>query len=225
MKEFRTQLDNLRRNRYILTYDAPAGEQNFSNIDIGGIDRYVTYVDLMTYDYAGPWQNQTGFVAPLRRTEYDPNGTLNVSYTVNAYIANGAQPEKILLGIPLYGYGWKLSTASSREGQFEPATPLPAPGGADPVNTEGFNYIKTTVEPVSQLFRDDRTNYGNTKTPWLFDGTTFWSFDDEVSIHQKMNFALGKSLGGAFAWELSGDLPDGDLMRSIYTGLNRLPLW
>lgn len=225
MKEFHTQLDQLHKHKYILSYDAPAGEQNFSNIDIAGVNRYVTYIDLMTYDYAGPWQNQTGFVAPLRRTEYDPDATLNVAYTVSAYLANGAEPEKILLGIPLYGYGWKLNGPSTREGQFEPATPLPNPGNPDPVNTEGFNYIKTTVEPVSELFRDNVTNGGSTQTPWLFDGTTFWTFDDEHSIHQKMNFALNNALGGAFAWELSGDLPDGDLMRSIYTGLNGMPLW
>ena len=225
MREFRTQLDNLRRRAYILTYDAPAGQQNFSNIDIAGIDPSVNYVDLMTYDYAGPWQNQTGFVAPLRRTLYDPDPTLNIAYTVHAYIANGASPEKILLGVPLYGYGWKLDAPSARQGQFEAAAPLPAPGNPDPVSTEGFNYIKTVVEPVSQLFRDRIANRGNTETPWLFDGTTFWTFDDERSIHQKMNFALQEGLGGAFAWELSGDLPDGDLMRSVYNGLNRAPLW
>ncbi len=225
MQEFRTQLDALQKHKYILSYDAPAGEQNFTNIDIGALDKYVTYVDLMTYDYAGPWQNQTGFVAPLRQTKYDPFGTLNVAYTVHAYLASGASPEKILLGIPLYGYGWKLAAPSSREGQFEAASPLPAPGNPDPVNTEGFNYIKTAVEPVSQLFRDNTTNDGSTNTPWLFDGSVFWTFDDAFSIRQKMDFARQEHLGGAFAWELSGDLPDGDLMRSIYAGLNRIPLW
>jgi chitinase len=213
MKEFRTQLDKLHRNKYILTYDASAGEQNFSNVNIAAVDRYITYVDLMTYDYAGPWQNETGFVAPLRPTKDDPTSTLNVAWTVNAYIANGATPEKILLGIPLYGYGWAVSGPSSREGQFEAGTPVAA-------STQNYNYIRTTLEPVSQLFRDNLTNDGETKTPWLFDGTNYWAFDDEESIHQKMGFALNKSLGGAFAWELSGDLSDGDLMQSIYTGLN-----
>ncbi|MBV9269208.1 MAG: hypothetical protein JO061_23765 [Acidobacteriaceae bacterium] len=213
MKEFRRQLDAIQKHRYILSYDAPAGQQNFSNIDIAAVDRYVTYVDLMTYDYSGPWQSQTGFVAPLRATQYDPDPTLNIVYTVNSYVANGASPEKILLGVPLYAYGWKVNAPSTREGQFEPATPLA-------VSTEPFSYIKTTVEPVWQLFRDRETNGGTTSTPWLFDGTTYWTFDDEHSIHEKMTFAANQGLGGAFAWELSNDLPDGDLMRAIYAGLN-----
>jgi chitinase len=214
MKEFRMQLDALQNGRYLLSFDAPPGAWAFQYIDLPVVASYCTHIDLMTYDYAGPWQNQTGFVAPLYQTKYDPDPTLNVAWTVDAYLDAGVPPEKILLGVPFYGYGWKVDSAnaSAQEGQFVTGTPLA-------VSTQSFAYIKTTAEPVMQLFEDDVINHGNTPTPWLFDGTNFWTYDNPESIGQKMEFVRRKNLGGAFAWEASGDLPDGDLAKAISSDL------
>ncbi len=219
MKEFRNQLDALHGGRYLLSFDAPPGAWAFQYIDLPAVSAYCNYIDLMTYDYAGPWNNQTGFVAPLYATKYDTDPTLNVAWTVDAYLEAGVPARKILLGIPFYAYGWTVDSASAgQEGQFVTATPLPS-SGPDPLNTEGFKYIVTTQMPVMQVFRDDVTNGGKSETPWLFDGRIFWTYDDPESIGQKMEFVRRKGLGGSFAWEASGDLPDGDLARAIYTGL------
>ncbi len=220
MKEFRTQLDALKKGRYLLSFDAPAGAWAFQDIDLPAVARYCNVIDLMTYDYAGPWQNPTGFVAPLYATKYDPDPTNNVAWSVDAYLAAGVPAEKILLGIPFYGYGWTVDSGApaGQNGQFVMAMPLPA-SGPDPVSSESFRYITTVAEPAMQVFRDDITNGGKTATPWLFNGTTFWTYEDPASIQQKMEFVHRKGLGGAFAWELSDDLADGDLANAIYSGL------
>lgn len=138
---------------------------------------------------------------------------------MSACLAAGACPGKILLGVPFYGYGWSVApNAPNPDGQFDPATPLT-------VSTENHNYIKTTLESVMQAFQDHASNGGITKTPWLFDRTNFWTYDDADSIYQKMEYVRSKGLGGAFAWELSGDLPDGHLEKTIYAGLSGLPLY
>lgn len=217
MKEFRTQLDALGKEPYLLSFDAPAGGWAFQYIDLPAVQRYCTHIDLMTYDYNGPWQDQTGFVAPLYQTKYDTTATLNVAWTVDAYLEAGVPARKILLGIPFYAYGWTVSSNNpGQDGQYEAGTPLAT-------STQSFAYIKTTAEPVMQVFRDDVTNGGKTLTPWLFDGTTFWTYDDSESIHQKMEFVHHKGLGGAFAWEASNDLPDGDLGDAIFYGLQSRP--
>lgn len=214
MKEFRTQLDALGKQHYLLSFDAPAGGWAFQYIDLPGVAQYCTHIDLMTYDYNGPWQNSTGFVAPLRQTKYDTDSTLNVAWTVDAYLEAGVPAHKILLGIPFYGYGWTVNARSTgQEGQYQPATPLAT-------STQTYAFIVTNLLPTMQLFRDDVANGGRTLTPWLFDGSTFWTYDDSQSIAQKMEFVRRKGLGGAFAWEASGDLPDGDLSKTIFYGLH-----
>ncbi len=211
MKEFRTQLDALGRGKYLLSFDGEPGASEFQYTNLGAVAKYCNYVDLMAYDYAGPWQNVTGFVAPLYTTKYAIDPTFNVDWTVDAYLAAGVPANKILIGIPFYAYGWTAVVDAGQHGQFEVGT-----AGA----TQSYSYIVTTAMPVMQVFRDNTTNGGKTATPWLFDGSSFWTYDDEESIAQKMEYVQRKGLGGAFAWETSGDLPDGDLGKVIYYGLH-----
>jgi chitinase len=51
--------------------------------------------------------------------------------------------------------------------------------------------------------------------PWLYDGNTFWTYDDEISIGAKLKYARQQALGGVMVWELSGDTPDWKLLKII----------
>jgi chitinase len=51
-------------------------------------------------------------------------------------------------------------------------------------------------------------------------GDQWWSFDTPATIKTKMAYARSKDLGGAFAWELSGDTPHADLLTALATGLS-----
>ncbi len=212
MQEFRKQLDAAKKGS-LLSFDAPAGAWAFQYINLPAIAEACTFIDLMTYDYNGPWQNQTGFVAPLYQTKYDTDAELNVAWSIDAYIQAGVPARKIVMGIPFYAYGWNVVGGTpGQEGQYEIATPLAT-------SSQGFAATMTSSLPVMQMFRDDLANKGKTDTPWLFDGANFWTYEDADSIAQKMKFVREKGLGGAFAWELSDDLPDGDLSRAVSDGL------
>ncbi len=223
LEEFRKQLNRVRPG-LILSAALPPGEQNFSLMDLPRIARHVNYINLENYDYNGPWENSTGFVAPLYQTQYDPDPNLNVNYTVQAYLAAGVPPEKILLGIPFYSYGWTVmlsAQALAQNGQYVAATPLPPqpnnPPPNPPYNTEEYNYVVTNLLPIYEMFRDPIT-----KTPWLFDPVNtlnFFTYDDAESIHKKMEYANANQLRGAAIWELTGDLPDGELVKTIFQGL------
>lgn len=54
--------------------------------------------------------------------------------------------------------------------------------------------------------------------PWLFDGNTFISYEDERSIGLKAQYIRNSNLGGAVLWELSQD-PNMVLVNSLYEGL------
>jgi chitinase len=60
---------------------------------------------------------------------------------------------------------------------------------------------------------------GHARAAWLFDGTTFWTFDDPFVMTQKAKYVRRQELGGIMFWELSGDTPDGELIDSIADGL------
>jgi chitinase len=55
---------------------------------------------------------------------------------------------------------------------------------------------------------------------WLFDGTTFWTFDDPPVMTAKADYVRRNGLGGIMFWELSGDTPTGELITAIADGLS-----
>jgi chitinase len=116
-----------------------------------------------------------------------------------------------VLGIPYYGQGWTGITAGGN-GLFAPAT-----GGAPgrfAVGTEDYKTLKNLPAQGFKLHRDWRAGHS-----WLFDGTTFWTYDDPAQILQKTAYIRTEGLGGAMMWSLDGDDEKASLTRTISAGL------
>ena len=50
---------------------------------------------------------------------------------------------------------------------------------------------------------------------WTFDGQTFWSFDNPLTIAWKTTYVRDQCLRGAMFWEMSGDSATGDLIGAL----------
>ena len=66
------------------------------------------HIFVMGYDLHGTWDTYADFNAPL----YAPSGTSpqsrsSISDCVQAYLKKGIPAEKIVLGMPLYGYAYQ----------------------------------------------------------------------------------------------------------------------
>jgi chitinase len=207
LKEFREQLDRIHPGM-TLSIAAPAGSWAYQFIDLEKIQHVLSYFNLMNYDFDGPWNYTTGFVAPLYRSVLDPDATNNADYAVQSYLGMGVAPEKIVFGVPFYGYEW-TDVPNVNDGLFEPGTP-------EGYGSE-YNYI-VTVESQFKKFRDPIT-----KAPWLYDGNNFWTYDDAVSLEFKMDYVQEHKLGGVMIWEISGDLPNGLLLKTLVKGLQDKP--
>jgi chitinase len=171
--------------------------------DLSAIGKLVDEVGLMTYDYTGPWSHVTGFVAPFASSPDHPQGSVRRS--VEAYLAAGVPAAKLVVGVPFYGYGWKL-VPEENNGLFQEGEPI---RGDHP-----YSYIATLI-PHSTEYRDPES-----QTPWLFDGDAFWTFDDPALVTRKAAYAVDEHLGGLMMWELSEDTATGTLLRSAYDGLH-----
>jgi chitinase len=114
-----------------------------------------------------------------------------------------------VLGMPYYSQGWTGIT-SGGDGRFATATG-PAPG-VFAAGTEDYKTVKNL--PGFKVYRDWRA--GNS---WLFDGTTFWTYDDPAQILQKTVYIRAKGLGGAMMWSLDGDDDNASLTKAVNLGL------
>ena len=205
LTEFRKQLNAVRPG--LLLNIAVGHSPRMAGAGEGGdlteISRLVDEVGLMSYDYTGPWSQRTGFVAPLSTTPEHRYGTVQGS--VEAYLAAGVPASKLLVGVPFYGYGWRM-VLEDNDGLFQEGQPI---RGDRPYSRIEQMAAQSTVhrEPDSQ-------------TPWLFDGDVFWTYDDAVSIRHKAEYATGQHLGGLMIWELGEDNASGTLLRSAFDGLH-----
>jgi chitinase len=64
------------------------------------------------------------------------------------------------------------------------------------------------------VYRDRRAGH-----TYLYNGTTFWTYDDPEQLTQKTNYIKNKGLGGAMVWSLDGDDANASLTRAIARGL------
>ena len=188
----------------LLSVAAGPGTRRYPGVDWAEVAPLVDEVGLMNYDYSGPWQQVTGMIAPLYPIEGAPPNQGTVDGTVAEYEAAGVPAAKLLLGVPFYGYSW-TGVGSLNHGLWQ---------AGQSVHQDNPYHAIAGLVPHSTVYRDEHS-----QTPWLFDGTVFWTFDDPASARAKAAYALSHGLGGVMVWELSGDTADAQLLRAISAGL------
>jgi len=199
--EFRRQL-NSAGPHLLLSAAMGDGRVTYQHLDMRAVALYVDEVGVMNYDYSGPWSKRTGLIAPLYSSPGDPEKNNDVDSTIRGYEAMGVPPAKILLGLPFYAYSWNQVTQDNH-GLFQMG---------EPSRTDlPYNYIVSILDKFT-TYRDPKS-----LAPWLYDGATFWTYDDEISIGAKLRYAKQEALGGVMIWELSGDTAEGQLLKTIST--------
>lgn len=190
---------------YLLTTAIGPGERWIKNTEMGKVAKVVDFMNLMAYDYNGGWNKHSGHVAPLyhdpayTREANNPNN--NISKVVDMLIAEGVPSQKIVLGVPFYGYSWK-GCKPDNNGEYQDCA------GKGRGSWEDGNLDYSQIEK-KMVDKDGFTRYWNdkSKVPYLFNPKTgeFVTYEDNQSLAIKLDYLKEKKLGGAMIWELSGD--------------------
>ena len=219
LEEFRRQLDELEaqtNETYLLTIAAPAGIDKYEKIELDQIHQHLDWINIMTYDMHGAWENVTNFHAPIYNSPDDPSdypaSEYSIDTAVQAYLHAGIPANKLIIGIPFYGRGW-TGVTNANNGLYQTASQA-APGTYE-AGIEDYKVLKNLNYPS---FRDPVT-----RAFWVFDGNTFWSYDDPTAIIEKTQYINTNNLLGAMIWSLDGDDTSGTLMNAIQNGLGSGP--
>lgn len=200
----RGQLDG---KRYLLSFAGAAGNWYLNNIEADKISQYVDYVNLMTYDLHGSWDTYTDLNAPLYSSDPLPPNNICVDKSVNNWLKAGFSKNKIVMGVPFFGYIYKgVPNANNGFGQT-------FSGGASISYANiAANYL---LQPEYQKFY-----HTSSRVPWLFNGSTFISYENEQSMTEKAQYVRNNGLSGVMIWELSQD-PNKILLNSLYQELTK----
>ena len=182
----------------LLTAALPSGGPNATAMDIRAIASILDFLNIMTYDFNGPWDPRSGHNAPLYAgAGINPGQTVDGSFTFYTQTC-GIAPRKLNLGIPFYGH------------TFARCSTLNAPhAGSDTVHFPRQGAFYSNI--VERLKNFTRIWDDSAKVPYLVsrDWNTLVSYDDELSVRIKARYVKEHGALGVIIWELTGDyLPD-----------------
>lgn len=191
MDEYSSTLPH--KHHFEITVACPAGPQNYNNMDIKEMDRYLDFWNLMSYDYAGSWDSVAGHQANLWASKGTPAATpFNTKQAVEHYEKQGVRKDKIVLGMPLYGRAFQNTDGLGKpysgvgEGSWEngvfdfKALPL---AGAEEKYDDGAGASYSYDAGKKHLVTYDTCQMAREKAKWI----------------------KKEGLGGAMWWESSGD--------------------
>lgn len=170
---------------YVLASCLPAGEWALRNIDLGKASRFLDLLNIMAYDFAGPWTNESGHHAQLYGSSKSPTSCQSaVSYV----LGQGVESRKLLLGVPTYGRSFL--------GASKPGQRYKGSGGE-----EGVFDFKDLPRPGAKEGVDDKVG-----AAYCVGGDGgFVSYDTGKTVQAKAKFAVNQRLGGLFYWHIAAD--------------------
>jgi spore germination protein YaaH len=170
--------------------------------DMKSLGKILDHVIIMAYDFHRINSIRAGPVAPLfgrDKYEYD------ISTSVSDYLTK-VPPEKILLGVPFYGYEWP--TLNNEKGSFT----IKSPHG--PEISSYRRSIETAFQNKSSINFDDIS-----KSVW------FSYFDKDNQTWRQVWFENERSLGLKFDLVNQANLAGIAIFALGYDGSSAKPLW
>ena len=193
LQEFRQTLDHRGHKDKILSIAVAGDEYYIRWTEMDKVQKYVDYIQLMSYDLRGGFTVQTGHHTNMYSNEADFSRA-SAHQGVKDYIKAGVPKEKIVLGAAFYSRMWKgvpdinngLVQMAETTGQYGPSYHDLLDGY---INKNGYT-----------RFWDDEA-----KASYLFNGNCFISYDDQESLLHKMNYIHDEGLFGLMYWEYGTD--------------------
>ncbi len=202
-REIRLALDSV-TDKHLLFTIAAGGDAYFLDFtEMDKVQEYLDYVYLMTYDLRCGFHSLTGHHTNLYRVTGDIFRT-SCKDSIELFNKAGVPKSKLVLGVAYYSRQW-LEVPKANNGFLQY---VKTNGGYGP----HYDEIKNNLVNKNGFVRhwDDEA-----KAAYLFDGSTFISYDDPMSVEAKCAYIKAEGLAGAFAWEYCCDTT-GELLDVTY---------
>ena len=233
---------------YELTVALPAPKAKVDNgIDVERLFNVVNFANIMTYDLRGAWDDVSGHQTGLYANSNEPltGNNLSIDESVNYLIAQGAEPEKIVIGAAYYTRGWDnvdkgenkdlpgLFGQAKMTGKDADQTPSYGAINEAPLTNgdsgrasgcwsyRSINKLKQQYPGLKEYWDDEA------KAPYLYDETTgkFFTYDNVKSIEEKAKYVKENNLGGMIGWMASQDAPTSGSKRDELTNATKKALF
>ncbi len=192
--------------KYLLTIAGGATTSYTKNVQMKSVAQYLDFSVLMAYDMHTNWDKYTDHNAPLyTSSDWSPQAKWSADQAVKAWTSAGFPKSKLVLGVPFYGHLYS-NVKDGNTGLYRTYS----------------GYKTVSYDQVASQYLTDKAyvrRYGTAgRTPWLFDGSTFITYEDAQSLKEKAGYVTNQGLGGVGIWELSQNA-NGTLLKTLRNNL------
>lgn len=184
----------------LITSAVTARPQQGKWIDGPAIEPYLDFINVMTYDFSGPWEKVAAHHAPLEPSASDPEKSWRSVRQAMQYWeqTQGFPKSKLNVGIPLYGRKFPLRDPYGKLADLPKSD----------FGTPEYKAIAKLVDSGWNRLLDP-----DCQVPWLKAPTGqegLIAYDDEQSVKIKGQWARENGYRGIFFWAIGHDyLEDG----------------
>ncbi|NLL77337.1 MAG: chitinase [Clostridiales bacterium] len=188
LREIRNELNKFSEYK-ILSIAAGALKSYVDNTQMKEVAGILDYVQLMTYDLYGEWDEVTGHHAGLYSSV---EGGASSDNAIRLFAAAGVPYEKLVMGAAFYSREWK---------DVKEAKPGSHAGKAGKTHSYDkiLKYLETGEKKYIKMW-DDKA-----KAAYLYNGSDFVSYEDEHALQTKAEYVKEKNMYGIMYWEYGLD--------------------
>ncbi|UCE08429.1 MAG: hypothetical protein JSW07_10575, partial [bacterium] len=169
--------------------------------------RYLDFVNIMTYDFTGAWNPNTGHHSNLYTSSFDPEGN-SCDKAVSVFMEREVPAEKIVLGVSFYGRGWK-NVNQLQNGLYQDAQ-----GWEESLSYN--NLVENFINKAGFTRFWDKS----ARVPYLWnDGDRkLIAYDDPESLKEKCDYIKKNGFRGVMFWVYHAD-KNNELLNTLYENL------
>lgn len=207
VKELRESFDgeakSSGKSRLLLSAAVPASfEAIAAGYDVPVINKYLDFMNVMTYDFHGDWEQVVGHNSPLfplnSATAYQKKLTLD--FSAAEWVRQGASKENLVIGLPTYGRTFTLANPN--------LTDIDAPaarGGRPGQYTKESGFL--SFFEVCEMLKSQATLVWDNEQmiPYAYKGDQWVGFDDPRSFKMKVQWLKQNGYSGIMIWSVDMD--------------------
>ncbi|PVH76631.1 glycoside hydrolase family 18 protein [Cadophora sp. DSE1049] len=185
-------------SRYGVTATLPSSFWYLQHFDLVGMQPYLDWFNIMSYDLHGTWDSTNVYSGPYVRphtnlTEIDE--ALNLLWRV------GISPSKVVLGMGWYGRSFTLSNSACNKPWCLFS------GGGKAGACSGESGILSNAEILREISSRKLTPQIDTTAAvaWVSWNDQWVSYDNEATVRMKLQYANSRCLGGTMIWAIDLD--------------------
>lgn len=177
----------------IVSIAAGAGGDYVRNTQMDLVSEACDYIQLMTYDMRAGDTHQAGHHTGLYASMGDESG-MTVQRAAALFHQAGVPKHKLVIGGAFYSRRWE-GVPKTRKGLLQQS---------ESTGNYGPDYDTLLMDYID---KNGWTRYWDqdAQAPFLFNGRSFISYDDQQSLTQKCRYLKDEGLGGIMYWEHSSD--------------------